>query len=216
MEEKKSKLKKIKTKFFISLFSILFIVVLLFLYMELVVNPMVLNIAYAKVDSLATTAISDAIFNVVNQSGTNYDDLVNITYDNENNISSITANMEKINFLARELSTKAQIYLDNIGQCGVEIPLGAFTGLEALSQVGPDISLRMTPIGSVITTFNTTFDSAGINQTRHSIFVDVNTVISVILPTSSQKITFVTSALVCESIIVGKVPDVYLQGGMLK
>ena len=173
---------------------------------------MVLRIAEAEIDSVATTRISDAIFDVVNQNGVDYSDLVKISYDSDGNVSSIISNMEKMNFLSRELSTKSQILLDQMGELGVKISLGAFTGFASPSYFGPKINIIMTPIGSVVSKFNSSFLSAGINQTRHSIYVDVDTVISVILPTSSKKIKFVTSALVCENIIVGKVPSVYLQG----
>lgn len=189
------------------------IIVLSFFYLEIVVNPIVIRIASAKVDSIATTAISDAIYDVVSEDGVSYDDFINISYDSSGNISVITSNVEKMNTFARNLSTKSQILLDEMEQISIKVPVGAFTGLEALSSVGPEVNLRMIPIGSVITSFRTNFDSAGINQTRHSIFVDVNTIISVILPTSSKKIEFLTSALVCESVIVGKVPNFYLNGG---
>lgn len=178
----------------------------------MVVNPMVLRIAQAEVDSVATTAISDAIFEVVNDENIDYNDIVNISYDESGAITSITSNMEKMNYLARQLSTKAQILLDNLGDLGVKIALGAFTGLEALAAIGPKVDVKMTPIGSVITTFNSSFDSAGINQTKHSIYVDVNTSVNIVLPTSSKKMTFLTSAIICESIIIGKVPNVYVNG----
>ena len=210
MKEKRCK-RKLRTKFFVSLFVVFFVVVILFVYIELVVNPMVLRLAEAEVDSVATTVISDAIFDVVTKEGVGYSDLVNITYDSDGKITSIVSNMEKMNYLARELSTKSQIYLDNMGDLGVKVAIGAFTGMESLSTFGPKVNVRMTPIGSVITSFNSNFISAGINQTRHSIYVDVKTVISVILPTSSKKIDFLTSALLCENIIVGDVPTVYLQ-----
>lgn len=204
--------KRIKAKLFFCFFAILTIVVLLFIYFEMVVNPMVVRIASAKVDSVATTAISDAIYDVICENELKYSDFVNISYDSSGNITSITSNVDKMNLFARDLSTKSQIYLDNIGKLSVNIPLGAFTGLEAFSSIGPEISLKMLPIGSVITSFRTSFDYAGINQTRHSIYVDASTILSVILPTSSKKLEFVTSALVCESVIVGKVPSVYLGG----
>ena len=212
MKRKGGKLKKIRTKLIITLSILLSLVVLAFIYLELVVNPLILNIARAQIDSIATTAVSDAIFNVVNKSDLDYSDLVNVSYDNNNNITAISSNMEKVNYLAREISTQAQILLDKMWGTGVKVALGAFTGLEIFTQVGPDVTLRMMPIGSVITTFDSEFHSAGINQTKHSLYIDVNTSISVILPTSTQTLDFITSALVYESIIVGKVPSVYLQG----
>lgn len=206
------KKRRFKAKLFVilSIFFVLF--VLVFIYFEMVVNPMVLRIAQAEIDSVATTAISDAIFEVVNDENIDYNDIVNISYDESGAITSITSNMEKMNYLARQLSTKAQILLDNLGDLGVKIALGAFTGLEALAAIGPKVDVKMTPIGSVITTFNSSFDSAGINQTKHSIYVDVNTSVNIVLPTSSKKMTFLTSAIICESIIIGKVPNVYVNG----
>ncbi len=184
------------------------VIAICFIYIEVVVNPIILNIAEAQVDSLGTTAVSDAIFEVINNENVSYNDLVTITYDDDNTVSSIVANMEKLNHLAREVSTKAQILLDEMADKTVKVNLGAFTGFEAFAQYGPKINLSLMPIGSVITTFDSIFETAGINQTKHSIYVDVNTMISVVLPTSTKKITFVTSALVCECVIVGKVPDI--------
>lgn len=202
------KKKTIKQKLLLSVMVIALVIAICFIYIEVVVNPIILNIAEAQIDSLGTTAVSDAIFEVINNENVNYNDLVTITYDHDNSVSSIVANMEKLNHLAREVSTKAQILLDEIADKSVKVNLGAFTGLEAFAQYGPKINLSLMPIGSVITTFDSIFETAGINQTKHSIYVDVNTIISVVLPTSTKKITFVTSALVCECVIVGKVPDI--------
>lgn len=187
---------------------IVVLIAIAFIFVEVVVNPIILNVVEAQVDSLGTTAISDAIYEVVNKEGISYDDLVKITYDKDDSVASIVANMEKLNHLAREVSTKAQALLDEMSGQSVKVPLGVFTGLEVFAQYGPKINLSLMPIGSVITTFDSVFETAGINQTKHSIYVDVNTVISVVLPTSTKKIAFVTSALVCECVIVGKVPDI--------
>lgn len=187
---------------------IVVIIVIAFVFLEVIVNPIILNIVEAQVGSLGTTAVSDAIYEVVNKESISYNDLVKITYDKDDSVASIVANMEKLNHLAREVSTQAQILLDKMAGQSIKVPLGAFTGLEVFAQYGPKINLSLMPIGSVITTFDSVFETAGINQTKHSIYVDVNTVVSVILPTSTKKIAFVTSALVCECVIVGKVPDI--------
>lgn len=200
--------KTIKQRFILSIMVIVVLIAIAFIFVEVVVNPIILNVVEAQVDSLGTTAISDAIYEVVNKEEISYDDLVKITYDKDDSVASIVANMEKLNHLAREVSTKAQALLDEMSGQSVKVPLGVFTGLEVFAQYGPKINLSLMPIGSVITTFDSVFETAGINQTKHSIYVDVNTVISVVLPTSTKKIAFVTSALVCECVIVGKVPDI--------
>lgn len=206
-------LKKIKTKVVITLVVVLLLFVIVFIYLDLVVNPIIIKIAESKIDSVATTAVSDAIFVVVNDGNIDYNDLVDIKYDSEGNIQSISSNTVKMNYFARELSAKAQLYLDKIAGEGISIPIGAFTGMPIFSDLGPSYNLKLYPIGSNITSFSSKFTSAGINQTMHSIYIDINASMSVILPTRTQKIEFVTSALVCETIIVGKIPSVYLSGG---
>jgi len=203
-----------KTKWIIALCVFLMLIILFFSYSEIVINPIIFNLCSAKVDSLATTAISDAIFDVLIDESVDYSDIIDVKYDEKGNVSSISSNVKTMNYLAREISTNAQIYLDEIGETGVNVHIGAFSGLEILMNFGPYVKVNTTPIGSIITVFNSEFESAGINQTKHSIYVDVNTSISIILPTSSKKIEFVTSMLVCESIIVGDVPEFYLSSDL--
>ena len=194
--------------------SVFFVLITFLLYSIIVVNPIIFNLCEARVDALATTALSDAIFDVLSDNHVDYSDLVEIKYDSQNRVSSISSNIEPMNYIAREISTKAQVYLDEIGECGVDVNLGAFTGLEIFMNVGPKIYIGTTPIGSVITVFNSVFESVGINQTRHSISVDVNASISIVLPTSSKKMNLVTSMLVCENVIIGEVPSVYFSSDL--
>lgn len=181
-----------------------------FLYFHFVVGPKVAEISRAQVDSIATTVVSDGIYNVMLDKNYQYDDFVDIKYSQTGDIVSISANSVNLNKFARELSTETQIQLDTTRNHSIAIPLGSFTGINALSALGPKINVQIMPIGSVITSFSSQFESVGINQVRHSLFIDVNITISVILPLGSQNIDFVTQVLICENIIVGKVPDVYL------
>lgn len=203
----------LKAKTYICLGTFLFILLCLFLYFQFIVTPLVVDVSYAHVDSVATTMISDAIYEVTQEGGYNYDDFMEINYAQDNSISFISANTITLNNFARELSTKAQIYLDKVGSYEIKVPLGSFTGITALSGVGPDIALHVVPIGSVITSFRSNFVSEGINQTIHSLYIDVNVSLSVILPLTTKNLDFVTQVLVCEHFINGKVPEVYFNFG---
>lgn len=183
-----------------------------FLYFHFIVGPKVAEVSRAQVDSIATTVVSDGIYNVMLDKGYKYEDFVDTKYSQTNEIVSISANSIVLNKFARELSTETQIQLDTIIDHSIAIPLGSFTGINALSAIGPKINVQIMPIGSVLTSFASKFDSVGINQVRHSIYIDVNITIAVVLPLGSQNIDFVTQVLICENIIVGKVPDVYLNG----
>lgn len=212
MKCKKKKRLAFKVKAAICFGVVFSLLLAAFLHFYFIVGPKVVEVSRAQVDSVATTVVSDAIYNVMLDKNYSYDDFVDIKCSSNNEISSISANSINLNKFARELSTEAQILLDGLVDSSIKVPLGSFTGINALSALGPKISVHIMPIGSVITSFSSQFESVGINQVRHSIFIDVNIAISVILPLGSKNVDFITQVLICENIIVGKVPDVYLNG----
>ena len=101
------------------------------------------------------------------------------------------------------------IFLGTGNPEGIPVPLGAFTGISVLAGFGPEITFRVLQVGSVICSFESEFTSAGINQTVHSIYLDVTSEVSVVLPSGTKKISTVTEVMVAESLIVGEVPDIY-------
>ena len=70
--------------------------------------------------------------------------------------------------------------------------------------------MQILPIGAVQTNFDTEFVSAGINQTRHKIFLSLRTTVSLIIPTGSQLVEVNSTVPIAESIIVGEVPDSFV------
>ena len=51
----------------------------------------------------------------------------------------------------------------------------------------------------------------GINQTKHSIYLNVIADISIVMPSRTENFAVATEILVGEFVIVGNVPDTYLQ-----
>ncbi|MDD7414158.1 MAG: sporulation protein YunB, partial [bacterium] len=66
------------------------------------------------------------------------------------------------------------------------------------------------PVGSVTTAFATSFESAGINQTRHEISLQASVLMRIIVPTGADSVTVDTLVPIAESIIVGQVPSTYV------
>ncbi|MEG1706428.1 MAG: sporulation protein YunB, partial [Clostridia bacterium] len=54
-----------------------------------------------------------------------------------------------------------------------------------------------------------------INQTRHKIVLEVITTVEVIVPTSHKKLETITPVLIAENLIVGKIPEFYLNGAII-
>ena len=115
--------------------------------------------------------------------------------------------------MTRDLANLGQSNVEKIEAKSVSLPLGAFTGSLMLSDVGPDVELPLLPIGTVLCDFSSIFEEVGINQTRHSIYININTTIALVLPISSVPVNITTVVLVCDNIIIGEVPEFYLNSG---
>ena len=137
--------------------------------------------------------------------------MVNVARDDEGNIQAISSNSFQINRIARDTAYMSQQNLKKMSEDGIQVPLGAFTGVEAWAGFGPKITLKIIPISNVECRFVSEFEGAGINQTKHSIYLEIVADISIIMPSGTSNFASLTEVLICESVLVGKVPDTYLQ-----
>ena len=186
--------------------------ILALVYYFAVVCPAVVALSQEKIRSIATQTISEVVGEVLTNGNYTYDDLVEVTYSSENKISQISTNSTQVNLLVREVTAKVQERFDQLDSAQVVVNLGSFTGIPFLFGYGPEITLNLVPIGTVQTNFETKFLSAGINQTLHSLYFDVNAILGLILPGSTQNFDTNLQVLICESFIVGEIPSIYLQG----
>lgn len=211
-QEKRSKRLKMpfKYKIWLCFFILVMIIVFILVFLNTVVNPVIISTMAAKTRSLSQQAVESAIYETINDTLV-YDRLITITRDENGDVVLISTNSLQINLLARELVTIAQQKLEKIGTKGVNIPLGTFTGLPIFVGRGPEINIKMLPIGNITCKFSSEFNAAGINQTNHKLYLTVSSNVSVILPIENQIVQTQTQIMIAESIIVGKIPDTYLQ-----
>ena len=160
-----------------------------------------------------TEAVNEAIYETL-ASEVRYDDLVEVVYSSAGEIRALTANSYEINRIARDCAYLSQKKLQKRSEEGVAIPLGASFGIDALVGTGPGVTISMIPVAVVTSRFTADFDSAGINQTRHSIYLEVASDLSVVLPGRTNRFTVSTQVLIAESVLVGDVPDTYLHANI--
>lgn len=203
---------KKKTKVKAVICALLVFLILTLVYYFAVVCPAVVALSQEKIRSIATQTISEVVGEVLTNGNYTYDELVEVTYSSENKISQISTNSIQVNLLVREVTAKVQERFDQLDSAQVVVNLGSFTGIPFLFGYGPEITLNLVPIGTVQTNFETKFLSAGINQTLHSLYFDVNAILGLILPGSTQNFDTNLQVLICESVIVGEIPSIYLQG----
>ena len=213
MVQKLSRYKKRKrAKARVVLGAFLLFLTALFCYVYFVVNPVVVEATRHSVYSLSTTAVSDAIYDVLQEENLTYKDLVEIKYNDKGNVEMISLQTVKLNKIARRFYQVAQEYLDHMGDAGLDVAVGTFTGLPFLNGIGPKVNLKLVSIGAMTSVFESEFRTAGINQTAHSLYIRLYASVSMLLPAYTAVVDSVTEMLVAENIIVGEIPSVYLSG----
>ncbi|WP_234119330.1 sporulation protein YunB [Clostridium hydrogenum] len=206
-------------KFKITILIILTVILLvfnLFIYeFDKIITPTVLAVGDAEMREKSNDIVNKILINEYNNNF-NSDDIINVEKDNLGNIVMVKANTLKMNKIACDVSLKSQESIRKIGQIGIKIPAGYIFKNNILAYFGPNITVRMEPVGNVQTSYKSKFEGAGINQTRLLIYVNVKTKIRVIIPTSYNDIEVKNEVPISETIIVGKVPDNALQLNMGK
>lgn len=174
--------------------------------------PVVLESTISTARAAGTNALNSAATAVINN-GISYDDLFHIRTNANGEVTMLEANSPTINNIAREIANLAQANLDAMGTLEVDVAAGTFTGLTLLIGFGPSVKLRILPIGYANCEFVSEFVAAGINQTLHKIYINVNAEIEVVTPLEDPMINVKVEVLVGENLIVGKIPDTYVVFG---
>ena len=92
----------------------------------------------------------------------------------------------------------------------VSIPVANLLGSTLLMNRGPSIPVSVTMLSSSTASFRSELTGAGINQTRHQIFLELDVQLSFLLPWRDMDTSVQTEILVSETVIVGEVPASYM------
>lgn len=194
--------------------AVFFVLIITNCYFFFICSPVINTYCKAETRALTEKAINLAVSNVINRT-ISYDTLIDINYDSNGEIISFSANQYEINSITREIVKEAQLQMQTLGNNGLKLNFGTLTGIPVLIGRGPLINFRLVPIGAVSSKFDSEFDSVGINITKHTLFLYINTHVSIVMPVKSYDFYSTNQVMLAESIIVGKVPEVYLNGGSL-
>ena len=156
-------------------------------------------------ESLATTRVSNTVNRIVFEA---VNDAIQ-NGDNDGRITAVHSNMAAFNLLQAQILDIILARIDQVSARELSIPVGTLTGSALLAGRGPRISVRMESVGSSSARFANQFESAGINQTKHQIVLQVDVSVAILLPGYTAATNVSNSITVAETIIVGAVPDTY-------
>ena len=172
-------------------------------------QPIVVQTAQYAVGDVVTELVNEAIEQKASEGSLDYEELVTLETDEKGNITALRTNTAKVNLLRSEITSYV---IENVSKdltTVIKIPFGNIFGVAILSGRGPGIPVRIVSVTDVTATFSNEFTSAGINQTRHQIILDITVDTEALIPASSIVNSVTTSMVVAETVIVGAVPETY-------
>lgn len=196
--------KSVRWKFII--FIALFFVIILFMQGQL--RPIIESITTNQARIMSVDTINSVVADELKKDGVSYSDLVTVQRNDSGEVLAITTNMIKMNELKAVIIQDVQSKLGGDSHKDVGVPIGTLLGSDFLHGRGPDIPLRLTLSGNINADFKSSFESAGINQTKHQIYLNIHTSVYSFIPGFATTTEVDTNFPVAETIIVGEVPQV--------
>ena len=179
-------------------------------YSEKRLRPMIKSLVIGYAQSFATDAINESVNNILNEYGYTYDDIVNVNYSSDGSVDTITGNYVNINRLKADISLESQKKINKIQSVPIEVHLGVFSGVELLKNIGPKVSLDTYIRGGVTTKIISDLKACGVNQTMHTIEVEVSADINAYTTGIECNTSLTTNVILAQTVIVGDVPDLCL------
>ena len=172
-------------------------------------KPVMTSMATARVSNLVNRIVSAAVNEAVENGSIDYQNFVIFEKDETGHITALRSNVAEVNRMQGQITDEILHRLSEVATSELEIPLGTLTGSALLAGRGPSLFVRMQAVGSASAAFRNQFTAAGINQTRHQIFLDVDVYMSILLPGMKTSTRASNEIAVAETVIVGGVPDTY-------
>ena len=172
-------------------------------------KPVLTSLATARVSNMVNGIVTAAVNETIYSGGVDYDQLISFEKDNEGKITAVKSNMAEFNRLQSAIIDEVLEKLSEVTTKELSVPVGTLLGSPFLAGRGPLIRVRMQSVGSSSAHFENAFTSAGINQTKHQIYLVVDVYVSILLPGFSTTTKFSNTYSVAETVIVGSVPDNY-------
>lgn len=175
------------------------------------IRPVMESAAVNEAKIRAVSVINETVLKEIESDPESNQNLILVSRGSDGNVLSVTTDAAKVNRLKARLVTAVQKSLDGGMACQEVIPLGTLLGGDLFYGRGPGITLKLTLSGNITADLKSSFESAGYNQTRHRMVLDLSASVYTFLPGMRATADVKTNVLIAETVIVGTVPAVVAQ-----
>lgn len=193
-----------------------------------------MDIAELKTEEFATRAINAA---VTSSEDLTFNDLVDVTYDDDGNVTWMRWNAATYNKALRTVTQRAESFLYNMNKgetvdtddpdlptedyddsandladkdpTVVEIPIGQAFGNTILANLGPKVPVNFEIVGAIQSDIFMEKEEVGINGVLYEIYAKVQVSVQIIIPFSTGTSEVKTKIFIDSGTIMGDVPEFY-------
>ena len=192
---------------------IAFAVFILLLLFRIRYHDTIRSLAQTKVINSTSDLINDAIDVQIETGNIQYDRIVYFEKDLDGRITALKTNMSEVNRLKTDILNLINDEILALDTMDIGIPLGSLILPQFFSGKGPHIPVHILSIRNSDATFTSNFGQAGINQTLHQLTMVVSIDVAMLVLGKTGSFTITSEVVVAETVIVGQVPQTFLQTG---
>ena len=200
-------------KLFSVVIVLLVLTAVLFLEFRSRYRDVIQELAETQVKNTTSDLTNDAIAKQIAAGIIQYDRIVYFEKDLDGRITALKTNMGEVNRLKTDILNIINDEILALDTSDIGIPLGSFFLPEILSGKGPVIPVHILSIRNSDATFLSKFSQAGINQTLHQLTMVVSVDVAILVLGQTESFTINSEVVVAETVIVGDVPNTFLQTG---
>ena len=203
-----------KLRYFVSILIFLLALTLsCFVILRGKYRPVIRSLAETQVKNATSDLTNDAIAKQIAAGNIAYDRIVYFEKDLNGRITALKTNIGEINRLKTDILNIINDEILALDTSDIGIPLGSLFLPEFFSGKGPVIPVHILSIRNSDAVFASDFSQAGINQTLHRVNMEVSIDVAVLVLGQASSFTITSEVVVAETVIVGEVPDTFLQTG---
>ena len=200
-------------KWLLRLAAVALILCVLFFGFRSKYRKVIQDLARTSVVNTTSDLANDAIARQIDIGDITYDRIVFFEKDLDGRITALKTNMGEVNRLRTEILDLINDKIMALDHSDIGIPLGSLFLPELLSGKGPAIPVHILSIRNSDANFISDFSQAGINQTLHRLNMEVSVDVAVLVLGETSSFTVTSQVVVAETVIVGQVPQTFLQTG---
>ena len=171
------------------------------------------ELAETQVKNATSDLTNDAIARQIEDGVVQYDRIVYFEKDLDGRITALKTNIGEVNRLKTDILNIINDEILALDNSDIGVPIGSLFLPELLSGRGPVIPVHILSIRNSDAAFHSNFTQAGINQTLHQVTMQVSIDVAVLVLGETTSFTMVTEVVIAETVIVGDVPNTFLQTG---